>query len=111
MSKDTEFLLAEDPQRPEAGEFILHIRPPVALIQVLSMDDQDPVSDDKYIAKDFTYVGPEGYTEVYQLVCLPFTDGIVEFNKETRGELLPVLNRAWEWYADYLKWEDDHEKE
>lgn len=106
MRKGTEFLLAEDPQRPEIGEFLLHINTPVALIQVLSMDDSDPVADERYIAKDFTYVGPDGYTEVFQLVCMPFTDGVVEFNKETQAQLLPVLDRAWKWYSNYLKWED-----
>lgn len=110
MSKDTSFLIAEDPQRPELGHYILHTGQPIALIRVLSMDDDDPVSDDQYICADYPYTGDDGYTEVFQLIVSPFTDGIVEFNRDDEMELRKLLGKAWAWYLDYLQWHDSQEK-
>jgi hypothetical protein len=107
MDKGISFLLAEDPQRPEVGQFILHTRPPVSLIRVLSMDDDEPINDARYISKDYSYAGNDSYVEVFQLVVMPFSDGAVEFNKEDEADLLRLLDRAWRWYSQYIKWEDN----
>lgn len=70
------------------------------------MDEADPMTGDNLVSKDYTYQGEDGYTEVFQLVVMPFTDGIVEFNKDEEEELLSMLDAAWKWYADYITWQD-----
>ncbi len=74
------------------------------------MDDHNPVTEDRLIAKDYTY-DSDGYTEVFQLIAMPFTDKVVEFNRDDQETLLNVLDRAWEWYKDYITWEDSHNYE
>ncbi|PUZ25000.1 hypothetical protein DCC81_11850 [Chitinophaga parva] len=96
------FLLAEDPQRPQAGQYILHTQSPISLIRVLSMDDDDPVAGDSYVSKDYQY----GRDEVFQLVVMKFHDNIVEFNKDDEPQLTALLDDAWAWYRAYLVWED-----
>lgn len=66
------------------------------------MDDDNPVTDDKYITKSYSYTDDD-YQEEFQLVYTPFTDDIVEFNKGNENDINYILDCVLEWYYNYLK--------
>jgi len=89
------YLLAKNPYEPDF-EYILRMDPPVTLIGVLNMDKTGPVV--KHVSKDYSRVEEGKNAEIFQLVAMPFNDGISEFNLSTIEELEWVLDDAWKWY-------------
>ncbi|NKI28174.1 hypothetical protein HCG49_16590 [Arenibacter sp. 6A1] len=103
MSKDftlPEFLFGEFPIKDDSfndqRQFIVHRG--ISLIEVIAHDEFEDIVFDGKTSKKYSYFG-EDFTLAYH------TNNTED---SSHGEL-EVLDRAWEWYREYLIWEDTQE--
>ncbi|SHJ62821.1 hypothetical protein SAMN04487911_12810 [Arenibacter nanhaiticus] len=95
-----EFIFGEFPIKDDSfndqRQFIIHKG--TSLIEVLAQDEFTNVVFDDKTGKQYSYFG-EDFTLFYQTN-----------NTAASGQNeMEVLDRAWEWYREYLIWEDTQE--
>lgn len=104
----SDFLYCHDPLDEEAGEFILHLGNPNALIKIILLDEQDAIEGNEFVHKTFEYEDDE-ISEEYQLVFTPFQGA--QQSEFSTDDIIGILDAAWEYWVDVLDWEEDEEDE
>ncbi|SHJ00076.1 hypothetical protein SAMN04487911_10952 [Arenibacter nanhaiticus] len=96
-----EFIFGEFPIKNDSihdqRQFILHKG--ISLIEVIPQDELENIAFDDKTSKHFSYFG-EDFTLFYQ------TNNTAASSQSE----IEVLDRAWEWYREYLIWEDTQEE-
>lgn len=102
--KTPRFLFCDEPVKDETNElpFRNWIYAPFcqSLIEIIPLDYIEIEMDTNAFTKTFQYVDENGMEEEFLFVFVQDNTSEFESNSET------VLNEAWKWYTNYLKWDD-----
>jgi hypothetical protein len=98
-----DFLLCEVPIK--GGDNLdkrmwIYSRMTLSLIEIIPEDYLPAATNRNLIQKRFLYKNSGGLTESFLLVLVQNNCGLVDF------EPLHLLVNAWQWFENYLKWED-----
>lgn len=94
------FLLAENPMTNN-DTCIVHTIEPIAIIE-LSLEK--PLKNQ--YQKKYVYIGADGLREEWTFGIHHFFT--TDFNEENHeAKAFKLMDKAWHWYAAYLKWEDE----
>lgn len=106
----SEFLYCHDPLDEEAGEYLLHLGNPTALIKIVDLQEDDEIESDEFVHKTFSYETEDGDIDDYQLVFTPFSSAASAITDHGADKITGILDAAWEYWVEVLEWEDEDEE-
>lgn len=101
--KAPDFLLCENPIKDGTSEGLrtfIYVPSKISLIEIFSLDISPPIFNQVVILKEYTYKNTDGVLETYILAFLQNNCSVTESND------YKVLDEAWGFYENYLRWED-----
>lgn len=104
-----EFLICENPLKPE-GLFVLKTSYPKCLIECDFENEKLGVVP-ATIYETFTYVNTEEDIENWRLSIVQFYDGVPNSNKKLLEDYRRSLAKIWDWFHDYLLWDENNMNE
>lgn len=100
------FIWSENPMHPDdSGCFIVHTIHPEMIIRV---DHETFAVGDGKMFLTANYENSNGDIETVTLTIAQFLPKNIHVTDQLRMDVDHTLQRAWRWYASYLKWEDDN---
>lgn len=99
------FLLAEEPIKDKSNSMPnrLWIYAPfcLSLVELICLDDVNFIPfENERLSKEYLYTPLEGKPERWLLVFIQDNTPMVDLISEN------LLDEIWEWYTEYLMWED-----
>lgn len=103
--KAPDFLLCENPIKDgtlEGLRIFIYVPSKISLIEVFNLDFTPPVFNQGIFLKEYRYKNTDGVVETYSLAFIQNNCSASESDDFT------VLDEAWSFYENYLRWEDDN---
>jgi hypothetical protein len=98
-----DFFLCEQPIKDGSNldqRMWIYSKLSLSLIEVLPEDEITTAVDKSLIQKRFIYINSDGIKESFLLIFVQNNCAAVD------ADPINLLQKAWEWFEDYLKWED-----